>query len=1082
MLTIYRASAGAGKTYRLTGDYLLLLFAHPTAYRRILAVTFTNKATDEMKVRIVEALYELANGLSDDYIDSLCSAYTLTKEQVKRQAQRILISILHDYSSFHISTIDRFFQQTMRAFTREIGLQGGYGIEMDQELVLTETIDRLLANLEKEENKELLGWLLRFAEDKVESGGEWNLRREMMSLSREIFKENFKAFNKDIQLAISNKERLQDYKKALHAIIQAVESDVKRLGAEGLAIIERFGLTPVDFNGKGRSPLTLLERWAKGEMKPPTATFLKLADNPDAYMKKTDPPALKHIISCAYNEGLNLSVRKIIERFENLSDYYTAKEILKYYYTLGILTDVNRQLALYREEKNIMLIADTTELLHKIIAGSDTPFIYEKTGTTIDHYMIDEFQDTSRMQWDNFRPLINESLAHKQANLIVGDVKQSIYRFRNSDWKLLDEQIGYDFSSDQLQEETLKENWRSCRHVVEFNNTLFTHLPILLQALFNEAVDESSLDAEEIERFSTRILRAYAHSAQQVAPPFQHKAGHVCVDFIERDDEKDWKEYALEKLPPLLQRLQDNGYTLKDIAILTRTNREGAMVADTLLAYREANPSDRYRYDIISDDSLFVGSSASVRFLIDVMRFLRNPSEKAFEERARFAWLLNIKGGEEADEVADFPPDIKAEMLMLCHRSLYEMVEGVYQLFAPYFPDNEQAFLQAFFDMVSEYAQKENTDVNLFLHWWDDAGNKKAIATPDNQNAIRVMTIHKSKGLGFKVVILPFGDWELDHKPMKTVILWCQPLKPPFNQLQLVPVRYSSLLAQTCFAADYFHEKLHVFIDNLNTLYVAATRVKEELIIFSPRPKKLTESTLEVEKITSISELLWAGLTAAVDESREDNLPIIALNKTFDREEGCFELGEWWRPSAPKHSDDSSSSAEIPAGKLVSVAFDNRLKLRLQGRDFCIDDPRRKHGILMHTILSRIETVNDIEKAVESYRKEGVIDLKEKDAIIQLLRQRIQQNEKTSSWFDGTYRVVNEVEIIDNDGSSLRPDRVMFANHKAVIVDYKFGEKEDPRYRSQLKKYVQKVKKMGYVDVESYLWYVELDKIEEHFL
>ena len=593
MLTVYRASAGAGKTHKLTGEYLTLLFTGPGAFRRILAVTFTNKATDEMKTRIVDELYNLASGRKSDYVELLKSTYSLTEVQVRKQAAKILIDILHDYSAFNISTIDRFFQQTMRAFTREIGLQGGYGIEMDQELVLTTAIDNLLSDLEKPESKDLLGWLLRFAEDKIESGGEWNLRKDIMALSREVFKESYKAFSEAVGRDIEDKKALEDYKNELYGIIRSVEATAKELGERGLAILNKYGLKVTDFKGGSRSPLTLLDRLVQGEMKEPSATFIGLADNLDGCFTKTVSLGTRQIIGCAFEDGLNDCIKGIISLFGNLTAYNTAREIVRYYYTLGILTDVSRQIAAYREEKNVMLIADTTELLSKVIEGSDAPFIYEKTGTHVDHYMIDEFQDTSGMQWNNFRPLIEESLAHSRDNLIVGDVKQSIYRFRNSDWKLLDEQVQADFSSEEIHEETLKDNWRSCRNIVEFNNALFTTLPGVLQAVYNEALSVSSLSEEQRAAFFTKIMSAYDKSFQQVPPPFMQKDGHVRIEFLSGDNEKDWKEEALGRLPGVLEKLQDNGYALKDIAILVRTNQEGAQVADTLLAYKEEHPSNR---------------------------------------------------------------------------------------------------------------------------------------------------------------------------------------------------------------------------------------------------------------------------------------------------------------------------------------------------------------------------------------------------------------------------------------------------------------------------------------------------------
>lgn len=1070
MLTVYRASAGAGKTHKLTGEYLTLLFSSPGAFRRILAVTFTNKATDEMKSRIVDELYHLASDRKSDYVDLLTSVYSLTEQQVRKQAGKILIDILHDYSAFNISTIDRFFQQTMRAFTREIGLQGGYGIEMDQELVLTTAIDNLLSDLEKPESKELLGWLLRFAEDKIENGGEWNLRRDIMSLSREVFKESYKAFSEEVGKDIADKDALDAYKNDLFAIIRSVETNARELGERALAVLTKYALKTTDFKGGSRSPMTIFEKLAQGEMKEPTATFIGVADNLDACFTKTMPAGLRQIISCAFEDGLNACIKGVVSLFQNLTAYNTAREIVRYYYTLGILTDISRQIAAYREDKNVMLIADTTELLNKVIGGSDAPFIYEKTGTHVDHYMIDEFQDTSGMQWNNFRPLIEESLAHDRDNLIVGDVKQSIYRFRNSDWKLLDQQVQADFSSEMVREETLKDNWRSCRNIVVFNNALFTIVPGVLQSLYNETLSASSLTEKQQEAYLTKIMAAYTKSYQHVPEPFIKKSGHVKIEFLSGDEGKDWKAESLERLPGVLEQLQDNGYALKDIAILVRTNQEGADVADTLLTYKEAHPLERYNYDIISDEALFVSGSTAVRFLVSVLRYLKNPDDRTNKQIALYSYL--VLTGRFGSDLLDFPSDMQVALQALSRQSLYEITEGLFRLFAADFRENEQVFIQAFLDMVSEYAQKESADLNRFLKWWDETGYRKTIATPDAQNAIRILTVHKSKGLGFKVVLIPFGDWEIDHKPSKPVILWCHPEEKPFNRLHLVPVRYGTGLGNTIFAEDYFRERLHAFIDNLNTLYVAFTRSKEELIVFAPRPKKLSE-TGEVERIVTIADALWAGLNVFVADTREGE-KLIPLLDSFNKSEGVFELGSWWHPAV---KEEENSVEEIAMTRLSSISPDDRLQLRLHGKGFFFDNEQRKHGALMHEVLSRIRTPKDIPFAVETYRLSGIIDKEEALSLTSRLEELLSVP-AVASWYDGSSRVLNEVDILFGKGRSRRPDRVMIADGHVVVVDYKFGEHPDKRYHSQVRNYLKLIREMGYEKVEGYLWYVELSKIE----
>jgi ATP-dependent exoDNAse (exonuclease V) beta subunit len=1058
MLTVYRASAGAGKTHKLTGEYLKLLFLGEQTYRHILAVTFTNKATDEMKSRIIEELYNLAAHHPSSYLEMLRSEYALTGEQIRRKAKDTLVAILHDYAAFNISTIDRFFQQIMRAFTREIGLQGGYGIEIDQELALSEAIDNLLGDLEKPESRELLGWLLRFAEDRVENGGEWNLRREITSLGREIFKERYRTFSERLNRDIEDKQTLENYKNELYAVIRSTESRLKELGEKGVDVMKQYALQPSDFKGVSRSPMLYFEKLARGEVKEPSAAFMACADNVEACYSQTAPPATVQIIGCAFENGLNDCIKRIVQLFDGMTDYYSAKEAVRNYYTLGILTDISQHIAAYRKEKNVMLLADTTELLNKIIDGSDTPFVYEKTGTHINHYMIDEFQDTSDMQWNNFRPLIGESLAHRHKNLIVGDVKQSIYRFRNSNWKLLDEQVQKDFFREQLTEETLAENWRSFRQIVSFNNAFFMAAPALLQALYNDALAASSLPDAVQETFRSAIVSAYAGSEQRVPPVWEDKEGHVRVDFLQGDEETDWKEEALQRLPAVVESLQDNGYRLQDIAILVRTNQEGSRIADALLAYKEVHPQSRYRYDIISDDALYVGRSPVVRFMVALLRYLNNLDNQTNKQMAFLAYMALEGRFAEAWQPMDFPPDIQAGLQILSRQALYEMTEGISRLFAGNFPDNEQVFVQAFFDMVLDFSQRENANPERFLKWWDETGSHKTIATPDGQNAIRILTIHKSKGLGFKVVVLPFGEWGIDHKPTQQLTLWCHPETKPFDRFYLLPIRYGQGLIHTIFAKDYFEERLHACIDSLNTLYVAFTRAKEELIVFAPRPKKVNKGTGGVERISSVGDLLWAGLNASFP---------------FDTGAGIFELGK--ACFSPSGKTETAETEEIPMGRLCSVSSDERLRLSLTGKELSFDNAPRKHGVLMHEILCGIRTRNDIPASVEKFRLEGVISGEEAGNLIARLEELL-THPGVEQWFDGSARILNEVEILSEKGLVKRPDRVMIYPGRVVVVDYKFGQ-PSARHHTQVRSYLHLVRQMGYPCVEGYLWYVHSGRI-----
>ncbi|MDR2385587.1 MAG: UvrD-helicase domain-containing protein [Tannerella sp.] len=913
MLNIYRASAGTGKTHALTGEYLKLLFKGKDAHRHILSVTFTNKATAEMKKRIIDELFYLSDNQPSDYLPLLSQTLHKDEIQIRTQAKQIMLSILHDYSSFNVSTIDHFFQRTIRAFAREIGLQGNYQIELDETQMIEEATANMLSDIEKNENKELMEWLLNFIENKIEEGEGWNINRDILHLGSQLLKETYKTYSAKIQEEIKQKQFLSQYREELYKIIQVARNKAKELGEKGIRLLEKYALNPSDLIGGSRSPFLFFGKLAEGVIAEPSATFKNLAGNLEGYTSQKATYSIKQTAENLYAGGMNDLINDVVAFFNNLAAYYTAQALAQNFYALGILTDLSRHIAKWREENNKMFISDTTELLNKVINGGEVPFIYEKTGTWIEHYMIDEFQDTSNMQWANFKPLVKDSLDSGRNNLIVGDIKQSIYRFRNSDWTLLASQLARDFPN-RIREKDLNVNWRSFQNIVAFNNMIFAHIPSLLQQRYNQEMNESSLTDESKMRNCNCIISAYDNVEQRFAKPLANKTGHVKVQFLEDAEEKDWKRQSVEKLPLIIEKLQENGYELRDMAILTRTGAEGLLAAETLLEYSETHTDSKYRYDIISEDSLAVNAALSVRWAVAMLKYIHQPDMANNLYAAQMAYAMlkrknatppdsNTAAGSLKYDELFLPLDEKktGELKRLLHRSLYETAEGIFRLYETDIPESELVFVQAFLDMVADYSMNETADAGYFLKWWKDKGNRKKIITPQTRNAIRIMTIHKSKGLGFKAVIIPFADWKIDQKD---TILWCRPTRKPFDKMSLVPVKYGKMMKNTCFSEEYFHEKLHACIDNLNTLYVAFTRAKEELIVTAPKHK--------TETLPSIATLLL--------ESIEKN------GEYFNPETGTFETGEWQHPSTKKETNDSE---EIIIKKFHSVSHDERIQLRL---------------------------------------------------------------------------------------------------------------------------------------------------------
>jgi superfamily I DNA/RNA helicase len=687
------------------------------------------------------------------------------------------------------------------------------------------------------------------------------------------------------------------------------------------------------------------------------------------------------------------------------------------------------------------------------------------------------------MQWSNFRPLLKDSLDSGRSNLIVGDVKQSIYRFRNSDWTLLDRQVKEDFPR-QINEKKLDVNWRSCRHIVEFNNMLFSAVPLILQQSYNDETERSFLPENEKNEYRLRIVSAYKDAFQHVAKPFATKDGHVHVRFLTDTENKKWQEAALEQLPLTIEKLQDNGYDLRDIAILTRTGKEGLQVAETLLGYRETHPESGYKYDIITEDSLTIHSSLSVRWLTAMLRYLNQPDNGSNYRMALILYAILrrkqaslrkappvrkapqehppgiqeasgsqqvLSCGTDRDLFRPFPAETMNVLRKLANRPLYELAEGVFRLFENDIPENEIVFIQAFLDSVAEYAANETADTGQFISWWNETGYRKKITTPDSRNAIRIMTIHKSKGLGFKAVIIPFAEWKTDQKE---AILWCRTGQKPFDKLSLIPVKYGPILKNTFFASDYFHEKLHAYMDNLNTLYVAFTRAKEELIVMAPHPKSET---------TTISRLLWEGVHSDADYP-------------FDTEGELYERGTWWRTETGR---TPSPVEEVPVTRFRSVSPDRRLQLRLQRKGGFLREDKRKYGLLMHDILSRIERYDDIIPAISEKYASGEINREEYHTLEKKLT-ALTGRDEVRRWFDGSMHVMNETEILSAGGASQRPDRIMIDNsQRVIVVDYKAGEQKEKHHIRQIGKYMSLIRDMGYPDVEGYLWYISPDDIEK---
>ena len=1073
-LTIYSASAGSGKTFRLTKIYLTNLFRSRYNYRKILAVTFTNKATAEMKGRILDQLYCLANGEKSEYLDDLMTETGRSEEKVREEAAGLLFSILHDFSRFSISTIDSFFQKVIRSFARETGLHAGFNIELDHSIILSSAIDEMIAS--SVDDPEIRKWLTDYVMRNLEEEKSWNLKSEITKLAEELFREKFKILSETEREKLADKSFLRDYIKKIRDLTSSVEKTVEDFAKELNAIYARFELTDDMFYGKSRGIPSFIKSLANGRIIPANNTVRLIFEDKPRWSAKEPSPQLMSAI----HGGLEDTLRKAITYLdENLTFYNTAKAISPNVYALGILSDVLGKVRKVASDENSFLISDAGELLSLITGNDQAPFIYEKIGNHYENYMIDEFQDTSMLQWKNFNPLIDESMGRGCDNLIVGDIKQSIYRWRNSDWRILAGLQIDKVDNERFFSKPLVNNWRSRSEIIRFNNALFSLIPIQADRYFSE------------NGFRSDFVNLYTGAVQ--SDPGKRKGGYVRLDIVDIDhqenDVKDqcekeekskrWKKIVVDRIPGVIEMFQDHGYQASDIGIIVREVKEGEAVVRRLIDYSNNCPSDKrakYNYEVVSDDSLALSSSHAINFIIAVLRLICDPEDMI--SRAQMLRFYSLSSGD-ADagklslykdtllngSTGLFPEDYGQFLVKMRNRPLFEITEGIISYFGLGRNPGNVAYLTTFQDQVLNFSRSKSSDTDSFLDWWETTGNRKSISLPSNQNAARILTIHKAKGLEFKVVILPFLSWNLDYISGKQPVLWIKPDVSPFNDLGIVPVRYGSLLASTIFADEYNKEKYFSYIDNINLLYVAMTRARDALYGFVPG---------ETGKSSTIAGTIKNALSS--DENPAGNQGM-ALKEYFDSEKGVFEFGKI--PGTTERQKES----DVIISELYHV--NNRpesFRLRLHGENYfspAKETTERKinYGNLMHEVFEGISTAADIPSAINKLVREGKIPASGYSELEKKLNSLVSSPD-VALWFAPGNKIFKETEILTQSGNTRRPDRVIISDGKATVIDFKFGE-EDRKHKDQSLHYRNLLAAMGYENTEAFIWYVDKNKIVE---
>ena len=1056
-LTIYSASAGSGKTYKLTSIYLAHLFRSRYSYRKILAVTFTNKATAEMKSRILDHLHKLAVGENSDYLPGLVKSTGKTEEWIRNESKEILNSILHDFSRFSVSTIDSFFQKVLRAFAREVGLHSGFSIELDHTTILSTAVDEMIASATVD--TQLKNWLITYAKSNIEEEKSWNLKNTIISLAEELFKEKYKILSFEERSKLEDKKFLLEYIKKIRLISHSFEKELIAFGKRASEIISEFELTDDLFYRKGQGIPAFVRSMVSGTIKGPNSYVREIASEPPRWSTGNPAPQL----GIAIGKGLDAILLDAINFYDkNIVAYNSAVSVLSNIYALGILSDVLHNVHLITTSENSFLLSDAGELLNLITREDQSPFIYEKVGNRYENFMIDEFQDTSIIQWNNFKPLIENSMAEGNDNLVVGDVKQSIYRWRNSDWRILGKVLVNMVDNDRIFSNPLTTNWRSRSNIIKFNNSLFTIIPDQLdKALSGEQLTES-------------FKRIYSEAIQE--DPCKKDGGFVRLEFVANNNEQIWQEIVLDRLPVIIESIQDKGYKASDIGIIIRDGKEGGLVLNALINYNNKYPEniDKYNFNAVSNDSLLLSNSPVIIFIVSVITVV-NDQHDYISRAIMLRFFLMSTGDEEAENVslqsdkliegsrAYFPDGYEDFMERIRQMPLFEATESIIKFFRLGDYSWNVPFLNTFQDYILNFTGSKNADIQTFLDWWEESGKKKSVVLPGNQEAIRILTIHKSKGLEFKVVILPFLSWNLDHMASKQPVLWVRPDSPPFNDLGIVPVKYSKDLTNTIFADFYKEEKYSVYLDNINLLYVALTRAKDVLYGFS------VDNPRSENTIAGILKNAISG-TPELDDGKE-----FTLNSHYSDENKIFEYGE-----IPENRRETTVKKDLISSRYFVSQSMESLKLKLHGENYFSSENQTirekiNYGNVMHEVFEGINTPSDIPNAVRKLVLEGKLSEEESDDIERRVNEMV-RIPQVADWFMPDNKVLREAGILLPSGVTRRPDRVIFKMGKTTIIDFKFGE-ENSHYSEQVNQYRNLLLDMGYKDIDAYIWYVDKNKI-----
>tara|TARA_B110000046_G_scaffold18788_1_gene17924 strand:+ start:18108 stop:21236 length:3129 start_codon:yes stop_codon:yes gene_type:complete len=1030
---VYNASAGSGKTFTLVKEYLKVLLKSDDifSFQKILAITFTNKAAGEMKARVLSSLEDFAAGKENDLFNIIIHEIEVDKPTIQLRSKKILDAILQNYSAFSITTIDSFTHKIIKSFAYDLGLPLNFEVEMDAVSLLNEAVDILISKIGTE--KKLTKLLIDYSLDKTDDDKSWDISRDLNEFAKVLLNEDdIKHFR---VLADKQLKDFTNLKTKLDAHQKELKNAFKKVGEDCLGLIASHDLEHKDF-----MRATIPKFFADINEKAFNFTYLsrsetvqKAIDNHQYYSKSTLDSVAQSIESI---------VPEIINLFnkskETYSQFLMNKLALKNIIPLAVLNNINIELEQIKDENNIRLNAEFNQLISDNIKEQPAPFIYERIGQRFQHYFIDEMQDTSVLQWQNLIPLIDNALAQENSNLLlVGDGKQAIYRWRGGKAEQFVELGSYAKNPFHVKKEikNLETNFRSYSEVINFNNSFFQHTSKFLQ---NESYKNLFFEGNK----------------QLINPK---KGGFVSLSFLEKDEDKEVEKLKYpQKVLTKIHQLKDR-FSLNEICVLTRTKKDGVAVANYL---------SENGVDIISSETLLIQNSPKVLFIIDVLKVLQNPNDE--ETRFEMLYFLHqhlqikkpkhifFKEFSKLDNQTIFKSlklfGISFEISTFHQLPFYEKIEEIIRGFN--LVNSSDAYVQFFLDIVLEQ-QRKSTDVADFLEFWELKKEKLSIVAPESANAVQIMTIHKSKGLEFPVVVFPC---DVDIYRQINPKVWLDELPENYDNFKQLLVPYNKELSyvNNTGLRIYNQQREELELDNFNLLYVALTRAVEQLHVITE--KKISSKG---EENTNFYSGVFINYLIQKNLWREGVLE--------------YSFGTEIRVSK---KEVQNSVAEIHQ-KFISTPWQEHNVVLLASASKLWDTNQGEainFGNLFHEILAKIFTKKDVNKIIAQYHQKGIIDENQLLVITNTIISVV-NHPKIAHYFSDEVIIYNEREIVDVYNQVIIPDRLVFTDkNEVVIMDYKTGN-PSAEHHQQLLKYERVLKSMNFKVDKKLLIYIN-DKID----